>query len=385
TQVDVGFTLVDNDGDKSSATVTFDTTIPQPLPVANLMFTIDVSGSMTATDGVNGQTRLQSEIDSITKTINNYADLGDVRVMVVSYQSTASQLSSTWMTAYDAIVALKTLVAGGGTNYDAAVAATQTAYASSGKLAGVETIGYFFSDGEPTGSQGITGNEITAWQNFLDTNDIKEYALGVGSGVTTATVAANMDQLAYDGITGTDTDAVKVNSFADLDKVLADTVFRVGTTGDDVIVGTTGNDIIVGGAGNDVMTGDLGSDVFKWGVSDAGTTAHPAIDTITDFNAAAPSAGGDVLNLKDLLVGEAHNGDALDNYLHFESDGSKTTIYISNTGAFADNHNVGAPTADVASHDVQQIVLKGVDLTAGFTTDAQVINNLIAQNKLITD
>jgi Ca2+-binding RTX toxin-like protein len=162
-------------------------------------------------------------------------------------------------------------------------------------------------------------------------------------------------------------------------------VFRVGTTGDDVIHGTTGNDIIVGGAGNDVMTGDLGSDVFKWGVSDAGTTAHPAVDTITDFNPAAPSAGGDVLNLKDLLVGEAHNGDALDNYLHFEFAGGNTTVYVSASGAFTDGHTVGTPTTDVANNDVQQIVLNGVDLTAGFTTDAQVINNLIAQNKLITD
>lgn len=41
------------------------------------------------------------------------------------------------------------LTAGGGTNYDAAVAVMQTAFNTSGKLTGAQNVGYFFSDGKP--------------------------------------------------------------------------------------------------------------------------------------------------------------------------------------------------------------------------------------------
>jgi hypothetical protein len=120
-------------------------------------------------------------------------------------------------------------------------------------------------------------------------------------------------------------------------------------------------------------------------LADQGTIATPAVDTINNFGTAAANAGGDVLDLRDLLVGEDHNGASLDNYLHFEFSGGNTTMYVSSTGAFNNGNTVGAPTIDVSSNDVQQIVFTGVNLTAGFATDADVINNLIAQQKLITD
>ncbi|MGJ8619979.1 MAG: beta strand repeat-containing protein, partial [Methylophilaceae bacterium] len=164
-----------------------------------------------------------------------------------------------------------------------------------------------------------------------------------------------------------------------------------GGAGNDVLVGGTGSDVLYGGAGNDTMTGgnlgsdDLTTDTFVWKLADQGTIATPAVDTINNFGTAAANAGGDVLNLKDLLVGENHSGDSLDNYLHFEFSGGNTTMYVSSTGAFNNGNAVGAPTTDVSNNDVQQIVFTGVNLTSGFTTDADVINNLIAQQKIITD
>ena len=164
-----------------------------------------------------------------------------------------------------------------------------------------------------------------------------------------------------------------------------------GQVGNDTLVGGTGRDNLVGGVGNDVMTGgnlgsdDLTTDTFVWNFGDEGTVATPAVDTINNFGTAAASAGGDVLDLRDLLVGEDHSGESLDNYLHFEFSGGDTTVYISTTGAFNDGNNTGAPTGDVSSNDVQQIVLSGIDLTSGFSTDAEVINNLIAQQQIITD
>jgi Ca2+-binding RTX toxin-like protein len=149
----------------------------------------------------------------------------------------------------------------------------------------------------------------------------------------------------------------------------------IGGAGNDVISGGAGNDLIQGGAGNDTLTGGLGADVFKWTLADAGTTSAPAHDVITDFNVASPASGGDILDLRDLLVNE--NAGNLTNYLHFEKSGSDTIIHISSTGAYSGGFN--------AAQDVQVILLQGVDLVGSGNTDQQIIQNLLDNQKLITD
>ncbi len=154
-----------------------------------------------------------------------------------------------------------------------------------------------------------------------------------------------------------------------------------GFAGDDTILGGDGNDLIVGGSGNDLLTGGLGSDVFAWNLTDRGTTAAPARDTITDFNAAASSAGGDILDLRDLLAGE-HSGLGasalnLGSYLHFNDvSAGSTVIDVTSTGV--------AGTVD------QQIVLENLDLRSalGLTaaaTDAAIISELLTRGKLVVD
>ena len=85
----------------------------------------------------------------------------------------------------------------------------------------------------------------------------------------------------------------------------------LGGIGNDIILGGSGSDMIRGGAGNDTLTGgatagaaDATADVFAWSLADAGTAGARATDTITDFNVGAVSAGGDVLDLRDLLSGD---------------------------------------------------------------------------------
>ncbi|HYG32261.1 MAG TPA: type I secretion C-terminal target domain-containing protein, partial [Methylophilaceae bacterium] len=148
--------------------------------------------------------------------------------------------------------------------------------------------------------------------------------------------------------------------------------------------GGSGNDLLVGGSGNDNLTGGLGADVFKWELADAGTAGTPATDTVTDFDLVP---GSDVLDLRDLLVGEAANAASLDNYLHFEVTGGNTIIHISSSGGFGDNNNISIGSAGVSTAtETQQIVLQGVDATAlGFTTDQQIIQALLDNNKLVTD
>jgi VCBS repeat-containing protein len=136
----------------------------------------------------------------------------------------------------------------------------------------------------------------------------------------------------------------------------------------DVVIGGSGNDILIGGPGNDTLTGGAGNDQFKWNNGDQNAPGTPAVDTVNDFVDA-----GDVLNLSDLLVGESHSGvdpGNLDNYLDFSYASGATTIAVK---------TIGGGAAD------QLIVLNGVDLVTGTSSDGEIISNLLAAGRLVTN
>lgn len=154
--------------------------------------------------------------------------------------------------------------------------------------------------------------------------------------------------------------------------VTLDVARALGAAGNNTIAGTTSPDVLIGGGGSDTLTGGAGADVFRWTLGDA---AGSPTDTVTDFNLAAKADGGDVLDFRDLLVGESHVGTDvgnLDQYLHFSyAAGTGTTIQV---------------TTHDASSSVQNIVLQNVDLTAGMVnSDQQIIQDLLTKGKLLTD
>jgi T1SS-143 domain-containing protein len=158
-----------------------------------------------------------------------------------------------------------------------------------------------------------------------------------------------------------------------------DTIY--GDGGSDHISGNGGNDTIHGGQGSDLLGGGAGSDVFAWSFNDQGTPGDAYHDVITDFNTASRLAGGDVLDLRDLLQGELHlgtNSGNLGNFLQFENVGGNTLLHISSTGAYNSGY--------AATKDDQTITLQGVDLSNNNTlSNSQIIQNLLAGGKLITD
>ena len=170
----------------------------------------------------------------------------------------------------------------------------------------------------------------------------------------------------------------------------------IGGQGKDTLNGGAGDDLIRGGAGHDQLTGGAGHDVFRWSLGDAGTAGTPARDVITDFD--NTPHGGDVLDLRDLLVGESHAANTvalpasiglnnaltitphegnLANYLHFSTVGGNTVVEISSTGGFASSYTPAAVD--------QVITLTGLNLVGSFTNDHQVINDLLQRGKLVTD
>jgi hypothetical protein len=158
--------------------------------------------------------------------------------------------------------------------------------------------------------------------------------------------------------------------------------FLAGGGGNDTLLGGDGVDALSGGAGNDTLTGGTGADIFSWHLVDRGTPGSPAVDTITDFEVGVNGGieGGykltDILDLRDLLQGETKVPAALTKYLHFESDGTDTTIHVSSNGGFTSGF-------DAAQTD-QQIILQGVDIV-GAQTDQQIIQTLISNKQLLTD
>ncbi|WBX90125.1 retention module-containing protein [Achromobacter mucicolens] len=147
--------------------------------------------------------------------------------------------------------------------------------------------------------------------------------------------------------------------------------------GNDTLNGGKGNDVLIGGKGHDTLIGGDGSDTFRWEFNDQGTTSNPAVDRIKDFSLAKPADGGDVLDLKDLLVGEKDGN--LSNYLNFKQDpaNSNNTILEINT------------KGQIGQGADQKIVLEGVDLTHDVhgqsVSNQAIINDLLQKGKLNVD
>jgi hypothetical protein len=108
---------------------------------------------------------------------------------------------------------------------------------------------------------------------------------------------------------------------------------------------------------------------------------------ISDYSGATVAAGGDVLDLRDLLVGELKGAGNtvgnLERFIDIAVSGGTTSIRISTTGAFSGG------TYNSAVED-QRIVLQGVDIRSalglgGSATEAQIIQDLLGKGKLVTD
>jgi Ca2+-binding RTX toxin-like protein len=212
-------------------------------------------------------------------------------------------------------------------------------------------------------------NNSTGSFNYVASDGILNSASVLVSTKTTTSTTLTGTKADNILVGGTGTDTLAGNAGNDV---------LVGGANADILDGGAGRDLLIGGAGNDTMSGglnDLISDTFYWELADAGTTTTPAADTINNFSELAASAGGDVLDLRDLLVSE--NTGTLANYLHFEYTGGNTIVHVSSTGQFSPSFS--------QANDVQTITLTGVNLVLSFADDNAIIQDLLSKQKLITD
>jgi hypothetical protein len=167
-----------------------------------------------------------------------------------------------------------------------------------------------------------------------------------------------------------------------------------GGDGNDVLDGNAGNDSITGGNGADQLYGSEGNDTLVmtetisskdtayWNLDARGTPGSPALDTIVGYNTATANgaSAGDVINLRDLLVGEWFNATStgnLNQYIDITL-GANTILNISSTGGYTNG------TLNTAVTD-QRITLTGVNLStaAGSTVEDTVLNWMLTNGKLV--
>ncbi|MFQ2588868.1 retention module-containing protein [Aeromonas caviae] len=146
-----------------------------------------------------------------------------------------------------------------------------------------------------------------------------------------------------------------------------------GSSGNDRLLGGMGDDVLRGGQGNDILTGGAGSDLFVWGSGDEGTTATPAIDTITDFR----PQEGDRIDLADLLKGVTDN--SVDGLLgHLQASVTSTGNGLSDVSLSV------SPAGD--GNVTQQITLKDVDLSGwnlSGSSSHDILQSMLDQHSLI--
>ena len=283
-------TLTVKDADGQAATGTVKVTIVDDVPFAtpvyetvgvankfyaNVMISLDVSGSMT--DSVVTITNPDGSIESVTRleaskraikfmldqyqsnldsTIANGGE-GEVKVSLSTFAGSATQRSAGWITLAEAKAFIDSYGAGESTNYDAALQELIDSFSQThdalGNVYGQPVdvskdpvnISYMLTDGEPTASNGgqvgispgnfsgfVAGGNTDVgqadWEAFLR-GDLPiaagrktiSYAIGMGSGVS----ANALNPIAYNGVTGQDDNSLVkiVSDMNDLASVLAAT------------------------------------------------------------------------------------------------------------------------------------------------------------------
>ena len=161
----------------------------------NLLIVLDTSSGM-------GSGRLQAAAQSLSQLIDRHDQFGDVAVRIVTFSGTAQAQSDRWLSVADAKSLLTSLSADDSSalNYGAALSVAQAAFNAPGKLADAQNVSYFLAGGSPSTAGGLSAQDAAAWTAFLDTQQVKSQAVGLGNQVA----PAGLDAISYDGQASSD-------------------------------------------------------------------------------------------------------------------------------------------------------------------------------------
>ncbi len=347
----VSFSLVDAG---SAGAVNVAVVYGDPLPIAGTDPLASIDGATRTAAQLNDDTHFDFDATILhVSSVNSAADLAGYDVVLSAGSAHDPMTPAYWAALQDYSEAnqggvitdgwfaftLQTYLSGNAdANYVSPIAATGFNFISTGGALAV-TGGHPITEG--VASIAVGGGPDAFW----------ELADGLDSGATSlATTAGGDHGIAYKDTAGqgrtvylggiyseseTTYDTNYLRSGA-ADQVLEQAVnwaARGGATplslfggaGNDVLVGGGGDDTLTGNGGNDSLTGGAGSDRFDYNAIGDGT------DIVTDF---VSGAGGDALDIRDVLVGfdPATPG----NFIQLEEAGGSTTVRVNADGAGAD-------------------------------------------------
>jgi T1SS-143 domain-containing protein len=230
-----GFLNVDVDDDRPHAHTESVSETAQNNGQTNVLIILDTSLSMSVSpSGVTNMTRLDVAKAAIAELLDQYDNRGDVRVLLETFNSTGNLVTG-WVTVDQAKAAVAGLTATvAATNYDAAITTAEgVSFTTGGALtgAGVQNVSYFISDGEPnqpSGSEGIDGNEESTWISNLVSKQVTSFSIAISSDVNSTD---NIDPIAYDGVNNVNTGGTLVQDLSQLSTVLTNTVSAPPITG----------------------------------------------------------------------------------------------------------------------------------------------------------
>ena len=201
----------------------------------NLVFTLDVSGSMANNSGTinftdgSSLTRLDIAQESLISLAEEYFSQSDaVSISFITF-STDATLVGTYTDLASFSTAVNSTTAGGGTNYELALAEVVDVLDSDGDgdidNTTDTTITYFLSDGNPTSGDTVSPEVSSGWSALLDNpnNTIDSIGVGIGTGISDTQYLDAIHNVDADG-SGEVDGAVIVPDLRNLESELLSTV-----------------------------------------------------------------------------------------------------------------------------------------------------------------
>ncbi|MEP1470962.1 MAG: type I secretion C-terminal target domain-containing protein, partial [Halieaceae bacterium] len=237
-----------------------------------------------------------------------------------------------------------------------------------------------YQDGDKVGPGPVTVNvnQVVTW-NMDGTVTISE--LGDNSSVAVFTKDGYQSVEAWyvsgDGFALGDfggTTIVGGGATLDFDLTLTDADSDTVTIVDAIHVDLTPTDTNVLNAGDDTLMGTSENDLFVWELAEQDTPSF----TVTNFD---PSAESDLLDLRDLLIGEEGAGD-ISEYLAVSEVAGSTVISVSRSGELTGD----LPNDVIAGFVDHEITLEGItNATLDSLGGESIIQDMINASKLSID
>jgi len=194
------------------------------------------------------------------------------------------------------------------------------------------------------GADTLTGGDGNDWYFIDNAKDVLLEAAGEGSDTvsSTGTVDLTLPRFAnIEHVTLTGGGAINATGNGDANLLRGNAVGNILTGGD-------GADTLDGGLGVDKLTGGSGSDLFLR------HTLNEGRDVITDFQA---GAGGDVLDISDMLLGFTAGNEA--QFVQCVASGASTILRVDANGSAGGAHFTDVCVIGTANLSLPALIADG--------------------------